>query len=99
MIRIYKPYNQRSRIYKSKKRPLCSSDWAGAYLFCCLLCGCVWLQEFDEILKSTSTIVVLHLTTGWEEFEGWETLDLDILELVGGGIGLGDDNVGVILKK
>ena len=78
-------------------RPLCSSD--ESYLFCCLLLGGVWLQEFDEILKGTSAVVVLHLTTGWEEFEGWEALDLDILELVGSGIRLGNDDVGVILKK
>ena len=78
-------------------RPLCSSD--ESYLFCCLLLGGVWLQEFDEILKGTSAVVVLHLTTGWEEFEGWEALDLDILELVGGGIRLGNDDVGVILGK
>jgi hypothetical protein len=37
--------------------------------------------------------------SGWEKFEGWETLNFDVFEFVSGGIGFGDDNVGVVLKN
>ena len=61
--------------------------------------GCTfWLKEFDEVFQSTTTIVVLHITTGWEIFQCWETLNFDISEFVGSGIRLGDNNVGVILR-
>jgi len=58
-----------------------------------------WLEELDEVIKSSATVVVLHLGafTSWEEFEGGESLDLDIFEFVSGGVRLGDDDVSVIL--
>ena len=58
-----------------------------------------WFKEFDEIIKSSASVVVLHFSSSWEKFEGWETLNFNGFEFVGSGIRLGNNDVGVILKE
>ena len=56
-----------------------------------------FIQELTESLNSSVSIVVNYLICALlEEFDGWEALNLDLLQLVGGGVHLGDDNVFVI---
>ena len=55
------------------------------------------IQELAETLDSSVSVVVNDLICALlEEFDGGEALDLDLLQLVGGGIHLGNDNVLVI---
>ena len=57
-----------------------------------------WLiQELAETLDSSVSVVVNDLICALlEEFDGGEALDLDLLQLVGSGVHLGNDNVLVI---
>ena len=56
-----------------------------------------FIQELTESLNSSVSIVVNYLICALlEEFDGGEALNLDLLQLVGGGVHLGDDNVFVI---
>ena len=68
-------------------------------LLCTHFGSSFWFKEFDEIIKSSASVVVLHFSTSWEKFEGWETLNFNCFEFVGSGIGLGNNDVGVILKE
>ena len=68
--------------------------------------GNVLLELLDPLLLNVQLmrevldlfVVVDHLAASWEVLQGGEALDLDVFELVGGGVGLGDDDVGVILE-
>ena len=56
-----------------------------------------FIQELTESLNSSVPIVVNYLICALlEEFDGGEALNLDLLQLVSGGVHLGDDNVFVV---
>ena len=61
------------------------------------------IQELAETLDSSVSVVVNDLICALlEEFDGREALDLDLLQLVGGAVHLGDDDalvVGVLLPE
>ena len=55
-------------------------------------------QEFAESLDGSVSIIVNDFICALlEQFNGWEALDLDLFELVGGGVHLGDDDALMVL--
>lgn len=57
----------------------------------------VRFEEFGKALQCSLTVVVDHFViTLLEQFDGGEALDLDVLQLVGGRVHLGDHDVGVV---
>lgn len=58
------------------------------------------LNPVNDSLSGSISIVVdwVGLVVSWVELEGWESSDGDGLDLVEGGINLGDDDVGVLLE-
>merc|ERR1711915_480878 len=56
-------------------------------------------QELAEALDSSVSVVINNFISSLlEQFDSWEALDLDLLQLIGGGVHLGDDNaLGVLV--
>merc|ERR1719495_1571576 len=58
----------------------------------------VTIEEFAEALEGTIAVVINDfIATLGEKFNGGEALDLDLLEFVGGGVHLGDDDISIVL--
>ena len=57
------------------------------------------MYSLGETLERPLSVVVDHLVVSLlEELDGGEALDLDVLQLVGGGVHLGDHDVIVVLE-
>ena len=55
------------------------------------------MYSLGETLERPLSVVVDHLVVSLlEELDGGEALDLDVLQLVGGGVHLGDDDLVVV---